>query len=647
MTEHSHANRGIWDGIPLDLLKPGISCNDPIISPNGDFLSFTLNLKGEKIFYSKIFNNCSIADLKQIETDSLSTGTPYGGSTYCWTNDSTGFIFSSEGKLQYFSLKTNDKKNLLFDHSNQLAYAPTTSKNYILFSIEQKTTMNLGLISAKKGTFVDQWPQQLNFNANFIYDPQISPDEKHILFHYWNFPNMSWNGSKIALVSLNDLLENDFNVENTNKYTVAGSESIATAQPRFSPDGKYISFLNEESGWLNIWIANKDGSDKRQLFPENKELSYSTWVTGGSSYTWLPNGKELVFSRNSHGSITLSKINVETHEITDLPLSTGWYSDLRSSSNSNNSLITALFSNYNTKQQVLIINPYTEDLTQIANPIFTSTPVFSENLKNSLIEPEVVSFPTSDKSTAHGLLYLAPDTTGKKEDAPIIMFVHGGPTGMSSKSYNSIIHYLATRGYAVFAINHRGSVGYGKTFRELLNTNWGKYDVEDTVDALDYLASQNIINKQKSCILGGSAGGFTVLMSLVKKPGIYSAGVDLFGVSDNFGLAEETHYLESHYTDTLLGPLPEASQKYFEESAIFHPEKIIDPLIIFQGAKDKVVPKNQSLQIKSKVQGYVEYHEYEEEGHGFRRPETYDHMMPIMEKFLMKYVLYGIANKAN
>ena len=208
---------------------------------------------------------------------------------------------------------------------------------------------------------------------------------------------------------------------------------------------------------------------------------------------------------------------------------------MRSSSNSNNPLITALFSNYNTKQQVLLINPYTDDPTQIANPIFTSTPVFSENIKNSLIKPDVVSFPTSDKSTAHGLLYLAPDNKGKKEEAPIIMFVHGGPTGMSSNRIISIIQLLATSGYAVFAINHRGSIGYGKAFIEVLNTNWGKYDVEDTVDALEYLASQNVINKQKSCILGGSAGGFTVLMSLVKKPGIYSAGVDLFGVSDNFG----------------------------------------------------------------------------------------------------------------
>ena len=554
-------------------------------------------------------------------------------------------IFSSEGKLQYYSLKDSDKKNILFENSAQLAYAPEASKKFIVFSVEKKKTMGLGLISKKNDLFTNQWPQQLNFFASFIYDAQISPDEKNIMIHHWNFPNMSWNGSKIALIPIDELQEKAFVEGDANNFNIAGSESIATAQPRFSPDGKYISFLNEESGWLNLWIANKDGSDKRPVLQETKEHSYTTWVTGGSSYTWLPNSKEIVFSRINNGFFSLSKINIETGETLELPTPIGDYSDIRTSRNKEKPLITALYSNYNTKSQILLINPYADDPTQISNPIFTSTPTFSENIKKSLIKPEIVSFPTSDNSNAHGLLYIAQDNTGKKEDAPVIMFVHGGPTGMSRDSYNPIIQYLATRGYAVFAINHRGSVGYGKAYRELLNTNWGLYDVNDTVDSLNYLASQKVINKQKSCILGGSAGGFTVLMSLVKKPGVYSAGVDLFGVSDNFGLAEETHYLESRYSDILLGPLPESSQRYIEESAIFQAEKITDPLLIFQGAKDRVVPKNQSIIIKSKVKGYVEYYEYEEEGHGFNKPETFDHMMPTLEKFLKKYVLYSIAKE--
>ncbi|MHA1984990.1 MAG: S9 family peptidase, partial [Candidatus Hodarchaeales archaeon] len=605
MSESSNSKRGLWEGIPPDLLKPGINCGNPNISPDGNYLSFTLTLKEDTLFIARIKNNFGISDLKQVSQVPLSTGTPYGGGLYCWTSDSSGFVFTSKGKLQSLAMKTDDHARTIFENSSQLAYAPSVSKNFLTFSVEKKTTMAIGLISTKTGVITDEWPQQLNFFANFIYDPQISPDEKDILFHYWNFPNMSWNGSKIVLIPIKELINNEFKEWDYNHYNLAGSETVATSQPRFSPDGKYITFLNEENGWLNLWISRKDGTDIRPVLHENREHSYSTWVTGGSSYTWLPNSKELIFSRNSNAFFSLSKINIETNELIDLPLSKGVYSDIWSSRNLQNPIVTAMYTDYKSKSQILLIDPYSEDSRTVNNVIFTSTPNFSEKRKDSMIKPEAISFPTSDNSTAHGLLYLASDNNGKRENAPVVMYVHGGPTGMATNNFNSIIQYLATRGYAVFAINHRGSIGYGKDYREVLNGNWGSYDVNDTIDALNYLAKQGYVNKNKSCILGGSAGGFTVLISLVKKPGIYSAGVDLFGVSDNFGLAEDTHYLESRYSDILLGPLPEASQKYVEQSAIFHADKISDPLLIFQGADDKVVPKNQSELIKSKVKGYV------------------------------------------
>ncbi|MHA1988913.1 MAG: TolB family protein, partial [Promethearchaeota archaeon] len=306
MSEFLHSKRGLWEGIPLDLLKPGINCGNPKISPNGNYLSFTLRLKENTIFITKIKDNYGISDLKQVSTAPLSTGTPYGGGLYCWTNDSSGFVFTSKGKLQSLAMKTDDHARTIFENSSQLAYAPSVSKNFLIFSVEKKKTMAIGLISTKNGIITDEWPQQLNFFSNFIYDPKISPDEKSILIHHWNFPNMSWNGSKIALIPKEELINDEFKNQDFNTYNIAGSEIIATSQPKFSPDGKFITFLNEESGWLNLWIASKDGTDIRPVLQESREHSYSTWVTGGSSYAWLPNGKELVFSRNNNGFFSLA-----------------------------------------------------------------------------------------------------------------------------------------------------------------------------------------------------------------------------------------------------------------------------------------------------------------------------------------------------
>jgi dipeptidyl aminopeptidase/acylaminoacyl peptidase len=121
------------------------------------------------------------------------------------------------------------------------------------------------------------------------------------------------------------------------------------------------------------------------------------------------------------------------------------------------------------------------------------------------------------------------------------------------------------------------------------------------------------------------------------------AGVCLYGVSDQFKLASDTHKFEARYTDTLLGPLPEASAAYRRYSPALHAEKIVRPLAVFQGAEDKVVPKDQSdvivAALKRTGTPHV-YHVYEGEGHGWRKRETIEHFWKAVDEFLKQYVIY-------
>jgi dipeptidyl aminopeptidase/acylaminoacyl peptidase len=177
-----------------------------------------------------------------------------------------------------------------------------------------------------------------------------------------------------------------------------------------------------------------------------------------------------------------------------------------------------------------------------------------------------------------------------------------------------------------------------------LRGNWGIYDVEDAASGATHLAQRGLADPTKFISMGGSAGGFTVLQSLVTKPGFYKAGVCLYGVSNQFLLAMETHKFEERYLDSLLGPLPEAADLYRARSPIFHADKIVDPIIVFQGADDEVVPQNQSDMIVEslKARGIPhEYHVYQGEGHGFRKPETLEHFYDATLKFLMQHVLFA------
>ncbi len=145
-------------------------------------------------------------------------------------------------------------------------------------------------------------------------------------------------------------------------------------------------------------------------------------------------------------------------------------------------------------------------------------------------------------------------------------------------------------------------------------------------------------------IMGGSAGGFTVLQSLVELGGFYKAGVCMFGVANQFTLASDTHKFETRYLDSIIGPLPEASALYRERSPIFHAEKIVDPIAVFQGEIDRVVPREQSDSIVAslKARGIPhEYHVYAGEGHGWRKSETIEQFHGSVERFLKQYVLFG------
>jgi len=193
-------------------------------------------------------------------------------------------------------------------------------------------------------------------------------------------------------------------------------------------------------------------------------------------------------------------------------------------------------------------------------------------------------------------------------------------------------------------VNYRGSTGHGRAYMLAGRERWGIVDVEDCLGGVDALGAQGLAAPRRAVILGGSAGGYTVLQSLVTYPGRYRAGVCLFGVSNLFTLASDTHKFEARYLDLLVGPLPEAAERYRQRSPIFHADRIVDPLILFHGDQDRVVPLDQSERIVASLRARGvphEFHVYQGEGHGWRRPETIEHFLRATERFLRQHVLFA------
>jgi dipeptidyl aminopeptidase/acylaminoacyl peptidase len=208
---------------------------------------------------------------------------------------------------------------------------------------------------------------------------------------------------------------------------------------------------------------------------------------------------------------------------------------------------------------------------------------------------------------------------------PLIINLHGGPTGAASRGLKPRTLFFTSRGFASLDLDYSGSTGYGRNYRDRLKGNWGVADVADAIAAAKFAASSGLADANAIFVTGGSAGGYTVLMA-VATSNVFRGAASYYGICDLIGLQHTTHKFEYGYLEGLLGaPLEGNKALYRSRSALSHADRIATPLILFQGADDKVVPKEQSIAIAGVLRERglpVEYHEFEGEGHGFRRADT-------------------------
>jgi dipeptidyl aminopeptidase/acylaminoacyl peptidase len=206
----------------------------------------------------------------------------------------------------------------------------------------------------------------------------------------------------------------------------------------------------------------------------------------------------------------------------------------------------------------------------------------------------------------------------------VIVWCHGGPTSACQAGLDLTLQFFTTRGFAVACVDYAGSTGYGRAYRCALWGRWGVADSEDCLDAALHLAARGDVDPQRMAVRGGSAGGMTALNALAAGEG-FAACVSWYGVTDLMGLVATTHDFESHYTDTLIGPLPQCSALYEERSPVNRAAAMTGSVLLLQGTDDAVVPPAQAERMRDALGaagGRCDLRFFEGEGHGFRRADT-------------------------
>jgi dipeptidyl aminopeptidase/acylaminoacyl peptidase len=225
--------------------------------------------------------------------------------------------------------------------------------------------------------------------------------------------------------------------------------------------------------------------------------------------------------------------------------------------------------------------------------------------------------------------------------------VHGGPTAHMPPTLVLSVQYFTTRGLAVIDVNYGGSTGYGREYRDRLRGEWGVVDIEDSAAAARYLGDRGDIDPSRVEITGGSAGGYTTLLALALRDE-FAAGTSFFGVADLVTFHEDTHKFESRYDEYLVGPWPEAIDKYRDRSPISHADSISRPLLLLQGLDDKVVPPAQSEVIVDALKERGIPHAYiafAGEGHGFRKAENQKRALAAHMSFLAQVFGFELADE--
>ncbi len=276
----------------------------------------------------------------------------------------------------------------------------------------------------------------------------------------------------------------------------------------------------------------------------------------------------------------------------------------------------------------------------------TSTFLFShrpelENLPLARMRP--VSYQARDGLTIHGYLTLPHGVVDPKK-LPVVINPHGGPWHRDIWGFDPTAQWLANRGYAVLQPNFRGSTGYGKNFLNAADKEWGGKMQDDITDGTLWLISTGIADPKRICIMGGSYGGYATLMGLIRRPDLYACGIDIVGVANLETWFKNIPPYWKPFESVLrkrVGDPASESEFLRSRSPVFLADQIRAPLLIAQGKNDPRVPRDESIQIRDalKKNGQpVEYIEYEDEGHGFQRPENRLHFYGLAEKFLAKHL---------
>ena len=621
-----------WDSLltPNDIYSDYINLGSPVYTNNTLYwLEGRPSEQGRQVIVKRNKNG-NVEDLTPRDYYVRTRVHEYGGLAFAIGNTYCYFVNFKDQRIYQQDLSNLAKITPITPEKNidgsigkyaVLRITPDQKSLIFIYEQEYEDKENINTIAMLPLTIVEPLNEPIILvQGNIFYgEPILSPDGKKLAWLTWNHPDMPWDTTELWIADFTGS-----SIQNSKK--IFGGKGISICSPIFTPDGNLIFVMDQENqkeidprNWWNWYCYYLKSGKIDPLTTEfDKEFGYPMWLLGWANYVFLKN--KLFCTYYKENVAHLVSIDLITREITPLQLPFTAFSTILSIDSASNIYIVAA----SQMQYPAVIKVHYPDCKY---EVIKSSSSFS--LPEAEISlPEFLTYPTSDggKAFAHyykpkNSHYIAP----KDDLSPLIVMVHGGPTGNSSILLSLSKQFWTQSGYAILDIEHRGSTGFGRKYRDALKGQWGLIDAYDVRDGIKYLQERKMVS-DNVVITGGSAGGYAVQRALTMFPDLFKAGASYFGIGNLFTLVKSTHKFESRYINQLVSRNPDNIEEELKNrSPINSMDQLNASMILFQGSEDKIVTPENSREIAAilkKKEIYYEYVEYSGESHGFRKKEN-------------------------
>ncbi len=587
----------------------GTKGRDFTLSPDGSKVAFVAGgSKGSDLFIQAISGG---AETKLAHNDASIAAVT-------WSPDGKHLLYSGGGKT------------ILHEQT------PTYSGAKIIYTITERTPGTLYVVSSSGGASTAIEAPDGGGGAKWI-------DAGHLVF------DRGAKDFKKRTVYVADIQSGKSRIvhEDVDKkfWSMPGGTGDS-AQP--SPDGKWLCFVSDRNGWDSLYVVPTAGGAPIQLTTGHFEAWRPAWSHDSKSLAFDANSVDhpgdrqlfvvLIGDRptpNSAKAVTSGK---------GTNIAAEWAPDDK----------TLLYQHTDTQNSadLFALNPKEAGKP---NRLTDSMPASFD--RTAFVEPEFVHFPGADGKLVPGWLFV-PKNLDRSKKHPAIVWIHGDGINQNYDGwhvqrnysvYYSFHQYLLQQGYVVFAPDYRGSIGYGRDWRQGVYMDVGGKDAKDAWMAGRYLKTLPYVDGERMGVWGLSYGGFFTLIAVTDQPRLFRAGVDVAGVVDYRMYYEDPYH--GSWTASRIGTPEQNPHVYDNASPISHLDRLERPLLILHGTADINVPYLESVRLvdqslKLNKGELVQFMMYPGEFHYFdRRPVLQDAWRRVDEFFRKNVMDYKPGGK--